>query len=107
LIINTIDVSKLLLLVEENNPTILYFDENYLEKINLSYQKDNYIALSFSFNDISKFNINISDILNNTISNSTTIFLDPESLFNIKGNKININIEQFGNKYLCLSVLYL
>ena len=38
LIINTIDVSNLSLLVEENEPTIFYFDENYLEKINLSYQ---------------------------------------------------------------------
>jgi len=108
LIINTIDVSNLSLLVEVNEPTILYFDENYLEKINLSYQIDklskesSYIALSFSFNDVSKFNINISDILNTTISNSTTIFLDPDSLFNIKGDKLKISIEQIENKYPCL-----
>jgi len=68
LIINTIDVSNLLLIVEINEPTILYFDENYLKKIKLSYQINSitkmlsYTALSFSFNDVSEFNINISDI---------------------------------------------
>ena len=104
LIINTIDISNLLLLVEENEPTIFYFDENFLEKINLSYQINeitkfvSYIALSFSFNDVSKFNIIIPDILNTTISNSTTIFLDQESLFKIKGDKLNISIEQIVNK---------
>jgi len=100
LIINTIDVSNLSLIVEVNEPTILYFGEKYLEKINLSYQIDklikinSYIALSFSFNDVSKFNINISDIINTTISNSTTIFLDPDSLIKIKGDKLKISIEQ-------------
>jgi len=104
LIINTIDVSNLSLLVEENEPTIFYFDENYLEKINLSYQINDitkmisYIALSFSFNDVSKFNIYIPDILNTTISNSTTIFIDQESLLKIEGDELNIRIEQIGNK---------
>jgi len=65
LIINTIDVSSLSLSVEVNEPTILYFDENYLEKINLSYQIEeitkiiSYISLSFTFNNVFKFNINI------------------------------------------------
>ena len=108
LIINTIDISNLSLFVEENEPTILYFDENYLEKINLSYQIEeitkiiSYITLSFSFNDFSKFNIIIPDIINTTISNSTTIFLDQDLLGKIKGDKINISIEIIGNKYPCL-----
>jgi len=63
LIINTIDVSNLTLLVEENEPTILYFNEEYLKKINLLYnvsiKNSNYMALSFSFNDVSTFNLNI------------------------------------------------
>jgi len=108
LVINTIDVSNLLLIVEENEPTILYFEKNYLEKINLSYQIDklskniSYIALSFSFNNVSKFNIIIPDIINTTISNSTTIFLDPDSLLKIKGDKLKISIKQIENKYSCL-----
>ena len=106
LIINTIDISNLSLFVEENEPTILYFDENYLEKINLSYQIEeitkiiSYITLSFSFNDFSKFNIIIPDIINTTISNSTTIFLDQDLLGKIKGDKLKISIEQIGNKQI-------
>ena len=38
------------------------------------------LTLSFSFNNVSKFNINIPDIINTNISNSTSIFLDSDSL---------------------------
>jgi len=108
LIINTIDISNLTLLIEENEPTILYFDENYLKKIKLSYPIEeiakliSFFTLSFSFNDVSQFNIIIPEIINITISNSTTIFLDQELLIKIEGDKINIIIEQIGNKYPCL-----
>jgi len=106
LIINTIDVSNLTLLVEENEPTILYFNEEYLKKINLLYnvsiKNSNYMALSFSFNDVSTFNINIKDVINTTISNSTTIFLDSDSLKKIKGEILHIKIEQDENSYPCL-----
>ena len=108
LIINTIDISNLSLIVEENDPTILYFDENYLKNINLSYhleKKENnisYIALSFSFNNVSKFNIIIPDVINTNISNSTTIFLYQDLLDKIKGDKLNISIDHIGNEYPCL-----
>ena len=108
MIINTIDISNLSLLVEENEPTILYFDKNYLKKISLSYKikevrkNTRFITLSFSFNNISEFNINIPDIINTTISNSTTIHLGSKYLNNLKEDTLNINIEQFGNKYPCL-----
>ena len=108
LIINTIDINNLSLLVEVNEPTILYFDENYLDKINLLYHIEeitkiiSYITLSFSFNNVSQFNINIPEIINTTISNSTTIFLDQEFLKKIKGDKLKISIQQIGNKYPCL-----
>ena len=105
LIINTIDLNNLTLLVEENEPTILYFDKKYLEIINISYnvstKNSNFLALSFSFNDVSKFNINIADISNTIISNSTTIFLDSDSLKKIKGDTLNIRIEQIENNYPC------
>ena len=103
MIINTIDISNLSLLVEENEPTILYFDKNYLKKISLSYKikevrkNTRFITLSFSFNNISEFNINIPDIINPTISNSTTIHLGSKYLNNLEEDTLNINIEQFGN----------
>jgi hypothetical protein len=90
LTINTIDVGNLSLFVEENEPTILYFDENYLKKIKLSYHIEeitkiiSYITLSFSFNNVSNFNIIIGDIINTNISNSTIIYLDQDLLAKIK-----------------------
>jgi len=100
LIINTIDVKDvnyLSLSLEKNEPTILYFDEIF-KIFNLDFQikKDGFIALSFSFNNVSEFNINISDILNTTISNSTTIYLDNDTLNTIEEN-INIRIEHIGS----------
>ena len=59
------------------------------------------MALSFTFNDVSKFNINIKDIINTTISNSTTIFLDSDSLDKIKGDTLYIRIEQNENNHPC------
>ena len=98
-------MDNLTLLVEENEPTILYFDKKYLEKINLLYnistKNSNFLALSFTFNDVSKFNINIKDIIITTISNSTTIFLDLVSLEKIKGDTLSIRIEQNENNYPC------
>ena len=105
LIINTIDVSNLSLLLEENEPTILYFDKNYLKKINLIYQREqdtnikSHITLSFSFNDVSKFKIYIPDIINTIISNSTTIFLDQKKLDKLNVEKLKISIEQIENEY--------
>ena len=102
LIINTIDRSNLTLFVEENEPTILYFDKDNLETINLSYnisKNTSFLALSFSFNEVSKFNINIKDIIDTTISNSTTIFLDSDSLKKIKDDNLYIKIEQNENSY--------
>ena len=108
LIINTIDINNLSLLVEENDPTILYFGKNFLKKINLLYHIEeiekifNFTTLSFSFNNVSKFNIIIPDVINTTISNSTTIFLDQDLLGKFKGDKLNISIEQIEKKYPCL-----
>jgi len=109
LIINTIDMNKLTLLVEENEPSILYFDKDNLKIINLSYNVSkncSFLALSFSFNEVSKFNINIKDIIDTTISNSTTIFLDSDSLKEIKDDNLYIKIEQNENSYPCFLVLY-
>jgi len=112
LIINTIDKKNLSLLVEENEPTILFFGKIFdnkgvkegLKIINLSYRvskKDSFLALSFSFNEVSNFNIYITDIINTTISNSTTIFLDSDSLKKIKEDNLYIRIEQNENSYSC------
>ena len=108
MIINTIDINNLSLLVEENDPTILYFDKNFLKKINLSYKlkefrnNTRFISLSFSFNSVSEFNINIPNIINTTISNSTTIYLGSKSLNNLKEDALNININHIDNQYPCL-----
>ena len=111
LIINTIDKKNLSLLVEENEPTILFFGKVFdnkqvkegLKIINLSYRvskTDSFLALSFSFNEISNFNIYITDIINTTISNSTTIFLNSDSLKKIQDN-LYIRIEQIENSNPC------
>ena len=102
LVINTIEVNKFTLLVEKREPTFLYFYEN-LRQIILSYNitelmENSSITLSFSFNNITKFNINISDIIYTTIINSTTIFLDSDSLSKIKEKILNINITHIENK---------
>ena len=56
------------------------------------------LTLSFFFNDISEFNINIPDIINTNILNSTSIFLDSVSLSKIKGNLLNIIVTHIKNK---------
>ena len=102
LAINTIEVNKFTLLMEEKEPTFLYFYENFTQII-LSYNlteliEKSSVTLSFSFNNITKFNINISDIIDTTISNSTTIFLDSESLSKITDKILNIHITHIENK---------
>ena len=97
-------MNNLTLLVEENEPTILYFDKDNLKIINVSYnvsKNTSFLALSFSFNEVSKFNINIKDIIDTTISNSTTIFLDSDSLKKIKDDNLYIKIEENENSYPC------
>ena len=108
LMINTIKVNYLTLEIEEKEPTNLYFDKNFLDNINLVYKnitviknRASFITLSFSFNEVSTFNIIIPDIINTNISNSTTIFLDQESLLKIKGDTLNIRIEHIDTKYPC------
>ena len=79
-----------------------------IKKISLSYKikevrkNTRFITLSFSFNNISEFNINIPDIINTTISNSTAIRLGSKYLYNLEEDTLNIIIEQIGNKYPCL-----
>ena len=102
LIINTIEVNKFTLLVEEKEPTFFYFYENF-KQIMLLYNitelmQKSTITLSFSFNDISKFNINILNLINVTISNSTSIFLDSDSLSKIKEKILRINITHIEKK---------
>ena len=102
LVINTIEVNKLILSVEEKEPTFLYFYEN-LTQIILSYnfaklKKNSSLTLSFSFNNVTKFNINISNIKYSNISNSTSIFLDSDFLSKIKEKKLNIKINLIENK---------
>ena len=98
LIINTINDNQLSLSLEKNEPTILYFYENF-KKINLPFQikEFGFIALSFSLNNVSEFNIIIPDIINTTISNSTTIYLDNDTLNNIEEKILNIGIEHIGS----------
>ena len=101
LIINTIEVKKFSLFVQEKEPTFLYFDDKFTKIILLYNIKElkekSSSTLSFSFSEITKFNINIPDLINTNISNSTTIFLDSDSLSKIKENILNITITHFEN----------
>ena len=102
LIINTIELNKFTLFVEKKEPTFIYFYENFTQIILLynitELMEESSLTLSFSFNNITQFNINISDIINTTISNSTSIFLDSDSLSKIKEKVLNIKITHIENK---------
>ena len=106
LVINTIEIKKYTLLVEENEPTFLYFDKDFKKiilKKNIEYLMKNStpaLTLSFSFNDISEFNINIPNIINTNISNSTSIFLDSDSLSKLTEKILEITVT-YTNKKNC------
>ena len=102
LIINAIELKNSTLLYNKGYPIFLLFYKN-LKQIILSYKinkikENSSLTLSFSFNNASNFNIYIPYIINTTISNSTTIFLDSNSLKNIKENMLKITITYIGNK---------
>ena len=73
------------LIVKEENPTIFFFDNN-LREIKLLYDFANikdksFITFSFIFNEIAKFEIEISETKQKRkISNSNNIFLTNESI---------------------------
>ena len=104
LIINSIGLKNSQLSFKKNVPIFLLFYEN-LKQINVSYKIDKLkekpnrsLTLSFSLNNVSEFNIYIPNIINTTISNSTTIFIDTDSLKNIQSNSLEITITYIGNK---------
>ena len=102
LIINTIEVKKFTIFVKEKEPNLLFFYKK-LKKVILLYnitelRGKSGATLSFSFREVTKFNINIPDIINTNISNSITIFLDSDSLSKIKENILNITITHIEDK---------
>ena len=108
IIINAIEYGNFDLLVEEKVPTILFFKENYMDRISLSYKineaikLNGFITVSISFNEVSTFNIKIPDIIDINISNSTNIFLYSDSLEKINGDTINIIISHLEKQSSCI-----
>ena len=100
-IVNTIKVKTFTLIIKEKEPTFIYFHKN-LTKIILLYniielKEKSSVTLSFSFREVTIFNINIPNLINTNITNSTTTFLDSDSLSKIKGNILNITITHIYN----------
>ena len=96
------NVKNFTLFVKDKEPTFLYFHKN-LKKIILSYhirelKEKSSGTLLFSFREKTKFNINIPDIINTNISNSSKIFLHSDFLSKIKENTLNITLSHIENK---------
>lgn len=92
--------------LEKNQITKVHFDKEidqyeFIYFINRTIEKNDFIAFSFLFNKKSKFQIHISNILNNTYEDSTFIYLDYNTLSKIdeNGRCIEISIKNINKRH--------
>ena len=95
-LINSYYLGESKIIIENNEYMALNFIEN-ITTIELTYQiknltEDHFIVLSFISNENLNFNIDIKNILNRVISNSSNIFLYYEELSKIENGILTIKI---------------
>ena len=102
IIINSINENKPEIEIENNEDTLLYFEKDDINILNILYKikkvsNDNFAALSFQFNEKCNFSINIKENQGNHVKseyiyNSTYIYLKSDILKKIYENNSNANL---------------
>ena len=101
--INSMNENNPEIKIENKNDNIFYFNSNFSDYLNLSYEvkevsDDNFVALFFQYNEKCNFLININyfkedkeiNLISKNISNSSYIYLKSDILKNISSEVSNI-----------------